>query len=947
MPKSNAASWRTVGSSCELTWSGHHWSAATHTGGNLEPGPGVLAGRDAELSALGTTVADASRGVRGALLVEGPPGIGKTALLEWCVAHATSIGVRVLYAVTTPSTAERPLAVARALLGDEVVYEAVAAHPVSTLSSPEAAAQGSESAVHALAERFGSVAEERPTLIVVDDGHHADRSSLLALAQAARGASVNLVVAGWPVRPAEHDEGYVQLALLSGTQHLAVSPLAAPDVDSMLRARALPAELARPCLQATGGNPFLLSALLEDLTPVATAADLARLAPSLVRRRVADAVGDGERRCVAAALAALDRPTDAGLLGEVADLPGPQASHAIDALVTAHVISRERPLRFVHPILREAVYAELPLGERSDVHERAARAMTRRGSGLDEVGAQLLHVTPGGNGEHVETLLAAAERASTLAAPAAAARFLERALAEPPAPNLAPRLLASYGEALLLTGDNVGATRALRSALEQTNDPAERSAQTRTLARALTRDDDVSGAVDALRSEADRLGARDRAHAVALEMELLALAPIDAALFAMVHRRFDRLRPELDAQDPAQRSLILAGDELVVMSRGSAEEAIQLAERALRETDDVRAAGHALVHVRAAWMLLRAERFEEADDELHRMRAVARLAGSVSDEAFVEAFLAYLRLHTGPMAAAVEHGLRACELGAQAHWSLPQQYGASFAARALLFAGRLDDALGTLATAPVTPANGRSMGSTMMSLATGLCRLAEGRLDEALGELLAVREDKRRAGAPNPAGWPWLEPAVVALLRLDREDGARRLARAGLESAQRWGSPALVATALRAIARTVDDASERLEMLEEGWRLAGRSPAALERALAANALATELGRGDRRHTKLAREAQEAIQTAGLASTMEPLGWIRRDMASALEALTAREREVAVLVSEGLTNDQIARRLSVSPRTIQAHVASALRKAGVGRRTQLARLVLHEELAQET
>ncbi|MCP9490419.1 MAG: LuxR C-terminal-related transcriptional regulator [Solirubrobacteraceae bacterium MAG38_C4-C5] len=886
-------------------------------------------------------------GVRGALLVEGPPGIGKTALLEWCVAHATSIGVRVLYAAATPSTAERPLAVARALLGDEVVHEAVAAHPVSTLSSPEAAAQGSESAVRALAERFGSVAEERPTLIVVDDGHHADRSSLLALAQAARGASVNLVVAGWPVRPAEHDEGYVQLALHIGAQHLVVGPLDAPDVDSMLRAQKLPTELAPPCLHATGGNPFLLNALLEDLTRTATAADLARLAPSLVRRRVADAVGDGERRGVAAALAALDQPTDAGLLGEVADMAVPQASRVIDALVTAHVISRERPLRFAHPILREAVYAELPLGERSAVHERAARALTRRGAGLDEVAAHLLHVTPGGNDEHVETLVAAAQRASVLADPAAAARFLERALAEPPPPSHARRLLASYGEALLLTGEAVGAARALRSALEQTTDPAERSARTRTLARALTRDDDVPGAVNALQAEADRLGAHERGHAVALEMELLTLAPTDAALFAMVHRRFDRLRPELDAEDPAQLSLILAGDELVVMSRGSAEEAAQLAERALRQTDDVRAAGHALVHIRAAWMLLRAERFEEADGELQRMRAVARLSGSVSDEAFVEAFLAYLHLYTGPMSAAVSHGLRACELGAQARWSLPQQYGASFAARAFLHAGKLEDALGTLATAPVSPANGRSMGSTMMSLATGLCRLAEGRLREALDELLAVREDKRRAGAPNPAGWPWLEPAVVAFLRLDREDEARRLARAELEPAQRWGSPALVATALRAIARTVDDALERLEMLEEGWRLAGRSPAALERALAANALATELGRADRRHTKLTREAQEAIQTAGLAPTMEPLGWIRRDTASALGALTAREREVSVLVSEGLTNDQIARRLSVSPRTIQAHVASALRKAGVGRRTQLARLVLQEGLAQES
>jgi DNA-binding NarL/FixJ family response regulator len=885
--------------------------------------------------------------VRTALHVEGPPGIGKTALLDWTVAHAKSVGVRVVHAAATSSTAERPLALARALLGDDVVQEAVAAQPVPSPSPPDATAQGSESAIAALADRFRSVAEQRPTLIVVDDGHHADRTSLLALAQAARCKSVSLVVAGWPVRPAEFNEGYVQFALHSGAQLLAVGPLAGPDVDRMLRAQALPAELAQQCLRATGGNPFLLNALLEALPPTATADDLTRLAPSLVRRRVAEAVGDGERRRVAGALAALDRPADAGLLAEVAGMSGSKVNHAIDALVAAHVIARERPLRFAHPILREAVYAELPLSERSDVHERAALAMTPRGAGLDAVAAQLLHVTPRANGEHVKTLLAAAERASALADPIAAARFLERALAEPSTPSLAPRLLTSYGEALLLSGDAAGATQALRSALEQTIDPAERSARTRMLARALTRDDDVSGAVDALQVEAGRLGAHDRAHGVALEMELLALAPTDTVLFATVHRRFERLRPELDPGDPAQRSLMLAGDELVVMSRGSAKEAIELAERALRETGEARTAGHALVHVRAAWMLLRAERFCEAHKELQRMLMSARLAGSVSDEAFVEAFLAYLRLQTGPMRAAVDHGIRACELGAQAGWSLPQQYGASFGARALLLAGQLEQALATVVTAPVTPACGRSMGSTMVSLASGLCRLAEGRLDEALDELLAVRDDKRRAGAPNPAGWPWLEPAVITLLRLDRADEAQRLARAELEPAQRWASPTVVATAQRALARTMESSSERLGMLEEGWRLVASSPAVLERGLAANALVTELGRANRRHASLSQLARDAAAIAGVAPSMEPLGWTRSDTPSALESLSPREREVAVLVSEGLTNDQIARRLSVSPRTIQAHVASALRKTGVGRRTQLARLVLHEDLTQGT
>jgi DNA-binding NarL/FixJ family response regulator len=299
------------------------------------------------------------------------------------------------------------------------------------------------------------------------------------------------------------------------------------------------------------------------------------------------------------------------------------------------------------------------------------------------------------------------------------------------------------------------------------------------------------------------------------------------------------------------------------------------------------------------------------------------------------------------MRIAVDHGMRACELGARAGWTLPQQYGASFAARALLLAGELEEALATVKTAPVTPSSGRSMGSTMVSLASGLCGLAEGRLDEALDELLAVRADKRRAGAPNPAGWPWLEPAVVALIRLDRGVEAQLLARSELEPARRWGSPAVVATAQRALARTMKPSAERLELLEEGWRLVADSPAMVERGLAANALATELGRSDRRHTSLSRMAQEAAMTAGVAHCMEPLAWPESHASLPLASLSPREREVAELVSEGLTNVQIASRLFLSSRTVQAHVASALRKTGVKRRTQLARILLHEELAPES
>jgi DNA-binding NarL/FixJ family response regulator len=60
---------------------------------------------------------------------------------------------------------------------------------------------------------------------------------------------------------------------------------------------------------------------------------------------------------------------------------------------------------------------------------------------------------------------------------------------------------------------------------------------------------------------------------------------------------------------------------------------------------------------------------------------------------------------------------------------------------------------------------------------------------------------------------------------------------------------------------------------------------------------------------------------------------------ALAALTPREREVFLLAAEGLSSVEIAHRLRVSPRTIDAHRANVIRKLGLKNRTELVRYAL--------
>jgi DNA-binding NarL/FixJ family response regulator len=103
----------------------------------------------------------------------------------------------------------------------------------------------------------------------------------------------------------------------------------------------------------------------------------------------------------------------------------------------------------------------------------------------------------------------------------------------------------------------------------------------------------------------------------------------------------------------------------------------------------------------------------------------------------------------------------------------------------------------------------------------------------------------------------------------------------------------------------------------------------LAQALTWRAHPGDAGRASADATLVARAATElGMHTyARLASTLTA--------AAGHDGLSAREREVAGLVAQGLTNKQVAAALHLSERTVESHVAHCLRKLGVTSRTQLA------------
>ena len=356
--------------------------------------------REALLAAAGERVAAARRGSGGVVAYEGPAGIGKTTVLAAAAERAW--GMTVVRAL--PSELERTFAygVARRLLGPllaaltaaelDVLRRSPAAAALRVLESAGAgeAGEAEHAVVHGLAWLLADAAARTPVLLVVDDAHWADEASLAWLAYVATRVEdlpVAILIATRAVEP--RDPGGLA-RLLAMREHVAVLPVPAlsPAAVRTLIARrhgpARPRARAERIAAATGGNPFLVSG---------AAAGLGRGESARAPPRDHDAAPGGEpahrrrRDRTPAALAeavallggdgvapARRRRARAPRAGRGARGRGP-GSRAADVLTTG------TRLGFVHPLVREAVYATMTPLERAERHARAARIAAAGGAG--------------------------------------------------------------------------------------------------------------------------------------------------------------------------------------------------------------------------------------------------------------------------------------------------------------------------------------------------------------------------------------------------------------------------------------------------------------------------------------------------------------------------------------------------------------------------------------
>src|SRR4051812_39203857 len=385
-------------------------------------GTAALLERDAELGRLGALLGDAGEGRGGVVLIEGPPGIGKTGLLDAARIQARALGATTLAARASELDRDFPFAVVRQLLEPLVtarpgLLRGTAANAAALVGEAPAGAPVPESDpswahFHALYWLVANLAEDDGAVaLAIDDVHWADASSLRFLqflAPRLGELPVLLVLAARPSEPGADRRALDALAVDPLTVVVRPAPLSASAIAAVIRCAlgdTPAAAFSDACRQATGGNPFLLRELLRELAadglaPTAERAPLVRqLAPPTVARAVLlrlARLGD-DAGALARAVAVLGDGTSVHRAATLACLDADRADEAATALASAAILNEARPLAFAHPVLRSAVYGDIGAGERSRAHGRAAALLAGEGAGADVQAVHLLATEPAGD----------------------------------------------------------------------------------------------------------------------------------------------------------------------------------------------------------------------------------------------------------------------------------------------------------------------------------------------------------------------------------------------------------------------------------------------------------------------------------------------------------------------------------------------------------------------
>lgn len=939
------------------------WDTANSGDDGIAP----LFERESELAAIRAVVAAAASGTGILVLVEGQAGIGKTSLLAEAATIAGDAGFHVRRARGGEMERDMAFGVARQLF-EPLLQRASEEDKASWLAGSarhalfalgEAGPALPEGSVDAFAPINGlywlvaNLSGAGPVALIVDDVHWSDAPSLRFLTFLQRRLADIPVALVLGLRTGEPDEPEEVATLQLGARRIlptALSPTSVQKLIAAMSGREPSAAFAAACGAATGGNPFLVVETLRELRAEglrvddAAADSISDLAPDTVARSVLLRLGrfGAEAVALARAVAVLGRAPQLRHVAHLAGLDDVRAAAICDDLRKAEVLAAGLPIEFVHPLLRQAIYRDLPEGECSSAHRRAAEILASTSSKSTEVAVHLMACAGNGDQWVVARLLDAAQTAMREGAYDNAVAHLERALAEPPDDDVA--VLYALGRALV-TSDPPRAAEIFEKVVRRADDETVRTGAILFLVVAYQQMGDLPRVVRSCDAAIELVGDLDADLVLGVEAQRFffrrwASQPLaDAEL-----ERVEKLAADVVGATTGELLLRQA----VACERFCSGAPMQeMVEMAFPFPELPWAVGNiqSSVPLWACKALFWSGRYEEARGPIDAWVEFAQRRGWLATASVGIAFLAELDRLAGRLVDAEAEARTSKHLLG----SLPGSYANVMTvqmnlAAVLLVRGDIVSVRSLMQDADL--AFGPEWGPiTPWPLEVrGYLRAAEGDLEGAAEDLLELGAALERIAWLNPAYPPWRQEATETLARLGRDSEGADLIRVAEERARRVGVPHAIGTTLRARS-FVEPRSRQLATLREAVSILERHgpPHELGRSL------FELGAALRR-TGSRSEAREPLRAAielahrcgavpleekGREELIAAGGRPRRVAISGVESLTVAELRTARLAAEGFNNREIAERLFVTVRTVETHLTHVYDKLAIGGRPELA------------
>ncbi len=893
-----------------------------------------------------------------ALVLEGDAGIGKTRVWEEGVRMAVRAGHRVLATRAAGSELQLSFVGLGDLLGD-VLDESLPALPLPQRRVLEAALllDDGEASVDARAVALAFlgvlrvIAASVPLVLALDDLQWLDASSGATLRFALRRLKTEPVRVLATVRGTADPQLPLELERAFDGDRLRrvpLGPLSLGALHELLRSR-LELNLPRPRLvklaEACHSNPFFALELGRELQRRG-----ARLAPGdplpipgtlkqLVGARIARLPARTRRLLLTAAAQPIATPEIlAAASGEAA-----RAAEDLDRAIRAGVVELEGGrLRFTHPLLAAVTYAVASPSDRQAAH----RALARVTPDPQERARHLALAATGPSAEIASELEHAAAQAGRRGAPDAAAELGDQSIRLTPidlAEDRHRRTLVA-AEHRFLAGDTARSRTLLEELLGSLPPGPARARALLQLAEIMFVAEGSDAAVATCEQALDE-PIEDPALEAEAHVRLAAFADLDNRRRAVHAKRAIELIEREKDHDRALLSSALVAHALgeYYLGRGLRREAL---ERAIElETPAQRP--------RAAWtassvfgQLLKYT--DDYDAARLRLEAAHRLALEEGDESSLPdlaAHLSELELWTGDWAAAERYARESLEIAGRTEQGVMR-------AVALYCCSLVDAHLGRVASAGASAREGLALGHSRRDLwLEGICLWVLGFLNLSTGDPEAVERHLSRAdeiaeaiGVVEPGQWRFHADRIEALIQTGRLDAAETLLdryRKRARATRRSHALAGEARCRGLLATARGDLDGAFRAFRASLGQYERLPLPFERARTLLALGSA-----ERHSNHKRAARETLEQAldvferlgaplWEAKTRSELGRIGGRRAPARGALSESEARIAELAAAGLTNEEIAARLVLSPKTVKWNLSKVYRKLGVRSRTELA------------